>query len=315
MQLRFLFISLAIYCTFGQENERPVVGILTQPTSSTGLPKFEEMGYYYIPSSYVKWIESAGGRVVPIPYDADQETLKKIFNSINGLLYPGGDVDLPGSVYLENSIFLYKLALEANDKGDYFPIWGTCQGFEELLIMTSGNTSVLERFDAEDYGLPLQFTPHAANSKLFRYISPELFHHFEVAPLTENLHEQGITPEGFNANGLSNFYTILSTNLDRNGKEFISTMEAQRYPIYSTQWHPERNQFEWDSKEPIDHSLPSLQCVQYLANFFVQETKKNNHQFTPVYYDLIDKYCATYTMDVYRYYVTCYLWNQTQVKN
>jgi len=30
------------------------------------------------------------------------------------------------------------LAIEANDKGDYFPVWGTCLGFE-LLLLASAN--------------------------------------------------------------------------------------------------------------------------------------------------------------------------------
>jgi gamma-glutamyl hydrolase len=29
------------------------------------------------------------------------------------------------------------------------------------------------------------------------------------------------------------------------GKAFISTMEAKTVPMYGTQWHPERPQFEW----------------------------------------------------------------------
>jgi len=40
----------------------------------------------------VKFIESAGAQVIHIPYDADVKTLKHIFNSINGILFPGGEV-------------------------------------------------------------------------------------------------------------------------------------------------------------------------------------------------------------------------------
>jgi hypothetical protein len=43
------------------------------------------------------------------------------------------------------------------------------------------------------------------------------------------------------------------------GVEFVSTMEAYNYPIYITQWHPEKVQFEWDSEEGINHSYPSIQ--------------------------------------------------------
>lgn len=45
-------------------NNRPIVGILTQPTSG-GLRKY---GSSYIAASYVKFIESGGGRAVPVLY-------------------------------------------------------------------------------------------------------------------------------------------------------------------------------------------------------------------------------------------------------
>lgn len=45
------------------------------------------------------------------------------FNSINGMLIPGGSADLkPGHPFYDATQYLFKLALEANDKGDYFPV-------------------------------------------------------------------------------------------------------------------------------------------------------------------------------------------------
>lgn len=41
--------------------------------------------------------------------------------------------------------------------------------------------------------------------------------------------------------------------------EFLATMEAKDYPIYITQWHPEKPQFEWDPEECINHSYLSIQ--------------------------------------------------------
>lgn len=75
---------------------------------------------------------------------------------------------MPGSLYYNNSQYLFDLIIQANDRGDYFPIWGTCQGFEQLAMLASGNLSILNNFDAEDISLPLIFTEEAATSKLFR---------------------------------------------------------------------------------------------------------------------------------------------------
>jgi gamma-glutamyl hydrolase len=48
----------------------------------------------YIAASYVKFVESAGARVVPIKINQSQEYYKKMFYATNGLLIPGGAVSL-----------------------------------------------------------------------------------------------------------------------------------------------------------------------------------------------------------------------------
>ena len=51
----------------------------------------------YIAASYVKFVESAGGRVVPVLTNQDEAYYEMIFNSTNGLLLPGGDVSVSKS--------------------------------------------------------------------------------------------------------------------------------------------------------------------------------------------------------------------------
>jgi len=55
----FLVQALAIY------NERPIIGILTEPFS--GDP--DNYTKNYIAASYIKFVEGAGGRVVPLQWD------------------------------------------------------------------------------------------------------------------------------------------------------------------------------------------------------------------------------------------------------
>ena len=64
-------------------NDRPIVAVLAQDVTLKG----EELSY--IAASYVKYIESAGGRVVPILTTFDTTTIKHLFTCINGLLIPG----------------------------------------------------------------------------------------------------------------------------------------------------------------------------------------------------------------------------------
>eukprot|EP01113_Clastostelium_recurvatum_P028351 TRINITY_DN34307_c0_g1_i2.p1 TRINITY_DN34307_c0_g1~~TRINITY_DN34307_c0_g1_i2.p1 ORF type:complete len:194 (+),score=23.11 TRINITY_DN34307_c0_g1_i2:22-582(+) len=144
-------------------NERPIIGILSQPVSATDNRAF-------IIASYVKWIEGAGARVVPIFYNSTTAELTKIFSSINGLIMPGGEQPLnPGHVFYSTSISLYGMARDANGRGDYFPVWGTCQGFQFLNIAASTlkNESVLGTFNSWDYSWPLDFTPEAKTSRIY----------------------------------------------------------------------------------------------------------------------------------------------------
>ncbi|XP_072032922.1 gamma-glutamyl hydrolase-like [Amphiura filiformis] len=98
--------------------------------------------------------------------------------------------------------------------------------------------------------------------------------------VTENSHSWSVTTKNFSSNAeLRKFYRILSTNFDDKGVEFISTMEAYEYPIYATQWHPEANQFKWVTDRVVPHSLEAVRASQQMANFFVNEARKNQHKF------------------------------------
>lgn len=45
---------------------------------------------------------------------------------------------------------------------------------------------------------------------------------------------------------------------------------AHDYPIYGTQWHPEKNAFEW-TRPYIPHSSSAVKTTFYMAEFFVSE--------------------------------------------
>ena len=40
---------------------------------------------------------------------------------------------------------------------------------------------------------------------------------------------------------LKEFFEVLSLSQDREGKEFVSSVEAKEYPFYGMQFHPEKN--------------------------------------------------------------------------
>ena len=61
-------------------------------------------------------------------------------------------------------------------------------------------------------------------------------HYSDIAQrynVTYNSHTKGATPDALRADeGVDSMFEIISTNVDANGKEFVSTIEARDYPFY-----------------------------------------------------------------------------------
>lgn len=274
MFILFLFISLINlpFCSSADRNDEPIIGVLAQEVFS---PKPNQTAY--IAASYVKFLEAAGARVVPVMINQTLEEYKTLFSSINGILYPGGGVSIISSGYQRAAKIFLELAIEANKKGDYFPVWGTCLGFEQLMYLTSGKTQ-LSSTNTSGVALPLNFTQEVKGSRMFKAFPPDLLSALSSEPLTENSHHWSLATLTYSTDDdLRRFYKVLSTNTDGN-IEFVSTVEAYDYPVYGTQWHPEKNAFEW-SRPYIPHSPSAVRTTFYMADFFVNEARKNFHRF------------------------------------
>ncbi|XP_035981056.1 gamma-glutamyl hydrolase [Fundulus heteroclitus] len=273
--LSFLLLMSLInlpVCYSADRNDEPIIGVLAQEVFS---PKPNQTAY--IAASYVKFLEAAGARVVPVMINQTLEEYKTLFSSINGVLYPGGGVSIISSGYQRAAKIFYELAIEANKRGDYFPVWGTCLGFEQLMVLTSGK-SQLSYTNTSGIALPLNFTKEVKGSRMFKAFPPELMSALSSEPLTENSHQWSLGTLTYSANEeLRSFYKVLSTNSDGN-IEFVSTVEAYNFPIYGTQWHPEKNAFEW-SRPYIPHSPSAIRTTFHMAEFLVSEARKNFHRF------------------------------------
>mmetsp|Transcript_12087 Transcript_12087/g.18053 ORF Transcript_12087/g.18053 Transcript_12087/m.18053 type:complete len:386 (-) Transcript_12087:168-1325(-) len=288
----------------------PVIGILTQPSynltnSETTPSSTTPINYYYIAASYVKWIESGGGRAIPIPYDASPSLVEELFSQVNGVLFPGG-----GSALSEAARHLWELVLEANSeeegKGDYVPLWGTCLGFEYMVMLAAdaGDSILQSGFDAENISLPLLFTeddslktnqnpsflrktPSSTTTKSQLYSNINLpLSTLTTQNLTMNNHHQGITPTQFHSDhSLSSLFHITTTSIDKSGRTFVSTIESSssnNYPLYGVQYHPEKNAFEYSTfpntnipYESINHSKEGVTLSFEMARFFVGRAQVN----------------------------------------
>eukprot|EP00730_Choanoeca_flexa_P013843 TRINITY_DN5784_c0_g1_i2.p1 TRINITY_DN5784_c0_g1~~TRINITY_DN5784_c0_g1_i2.p1 ORF type:complete len:307 (+),score=84.73 TRINITY_DN5784_c0_g1_i2:1-921(+) len=267
----------------------PVIGILTQSSPS------------YIAASYVKYLESAGARVVPVFHTSTESELKSLFSKLNGILIPGGGADLSdfSKPFLSTANYTMSLALEANDKGDYFPVWGTCLGFETLAVVVAQDPVVLTGgYLSENLPLPLQLTAAAKTSRMFAKLSEEIYQAMQTENLTMNYHQQGVPSTTVTSNDkLDNFFTILSTNVDQAGKEFVSTFEGKHYPVYGTQWHPEKNTYEFGQGQNTLHTSHAIELTFDMAHFFVDQARQSQHVYSEeeLSKDIIWNYTPIYT--------------------
>jgi gamma-glutamyl hydrolase len=221
---------------------------------------------------------------VPVDYHASNSEIDALVQNLNGFFFPGG-----GSSYPSSAAYLYKKVIESNKNANFLPLWGTCMGFQWLLISQSGDGNILDPdqgvLDSYNYSIPLDFTTAASSSRLFSKASTFIMETLAKENVTMNNHHYGIYPEHFaNTASLSSFFSVLSTNQDRQGVSFVSTIEAFDYPIYGTQWHPEKNTFEWGKtngipNEAINHSPSAIAVAQYTADFFVQQARKSSHRY------------------------------------
>lgn len=119
---------------------------------------------------------------------------------------------------------------------------------------------------------------------MYGFMPDSILNIFSTEPVTMNNHQMGVPPSAFaESAGLVSNFNILSTNVDRQGNPFVSSMEGKAgLPIYTTQYHPEKVQFEWRPDEVINHSLDSIMANHYLALFFVNQTKSNTRSFPSV---------------------------------
>uniref|UniRef100_A0A8C7STF1 folate gamma-glutamyl hydrolase n=1 Tax=Oncorhynchus mykiss TaxID=8022 RepID=A0A8C7STF1_ONCMY len=201
-------------------------------------------GSSYIAASYVKYLESAGARVVPIRYV---------------LLLPGGGVDLQTSQFSRLSkiflLLLFHARVLSSRPTDYFPIWGMCQGLQQMTVLTS-NKNLLTPTETKAVALPFTFTPGQRQHCAF---PRDLLLSLSEDNITSKFHSWSLSLQ------LQHFYTFLPWK----------GLYTNRYPFYAVQWHPEKSPFEWVDKPGMVHSAASVRASFYTAHFFVSEVKNN----------------------------------------
>jgi len=263
------------------EARHPVVGVLTKPVDERDPSKGSFVG-----ATIVRYIESGGLRVVPLLYDLNATAADALLDKLNGVVFTGGGVTLKrGTPYVATAQRAFDRASHTAPGAAPFPIFGVCLGFELSCILAADDESVLtvDKFDAEGLPLPLELTGDAQGSAMLGDAPAPLLTAFVTRNMTLNDHVCGVLPETYRSNArLSKFFRVLSTNRDRKGLEFISTIESRDQAstaVYATQWHPECNSQLWIDSLGTDHSPDAVWGAAWILRPFVRAAQANTNSF------------------------------------
>lgn len=275
----------------------PVIGVLSQKTNG----KMTKFGHSYIAASYVKYLEMAGAQVYPVMDSWDAEKMNRTLHSLNGILIPGGAQLFPNSKFYEASKFIYDWVTHRNQNGMYFPLWGTCLGFEVILAVQANLTEDIRFTCSAHMPNNLTIEDGAQDSKMLQNIDSVLYEAVQSQKIVYNAHGFCVSPDMIlkDDGPLHNSFNLLATNWDATGQKYVALVEHKKLPIYASQFHPEKNGFEWSIYVDIPHSQNAIYFMQYLANFFVSEASQNKNEFDDVkefYRNNINNFSPVYTL-------------------
>ena len=199
------------------------------------------------------------------------------------------------------------MAKDMNDAGKHFPIWGTCLGMQEMSTwpFTPRQNPVGSCAGTEDVCLPLNFTADAKTSALFGSMPSYLWDVLGKENVTPNFHRSCLRTKTYaSSKELTSFYSVLTTNLDSNGVQFVSSYEARKYPFFGVQFHPEKIDALHAPDQHVVRSLNATLTAQYFGNFLVQQASKNNNSFNSLDEEarfMINSYQSSFS-SFYEYY-------------
>lgn len=127
------------------------------------------------------------------------------FNFLRILLPGGATWFNQSNGYAEAGGHIYDIAQDLNDQGDYFPVWGTCLGFELLTYLSANGNEHRAHCSSTNQALPLVFKEDYKASRLFKNAPESVVKILESEAVTANFHQYCVT-EKVKIASIYNFY-------------------------------------------------------------------------------------------------------------
>lgn len=260
---------------FNKNHVNPIIGVITMPV----VDKYKTKVTSYLPSSYVKWIESSGARVVPLQYDLPKPILKALLSQINGVLLIGGDVEnkkyhnmLDSKIYTGFCKYIYDYVKEQNDLGNYYPIFGICLGFQTLAMLGYFNTAAEIDKDFVNHEILGKYKKFESTNLTFENTNTRLKSIFTKEEQNQ-LKKNNCIVHSHNFSVKTHKIKHIVTDVSKQGK-FSLMFEYKKYPFYGVLFHPEKVLYDWEDKN-IPKEYFATMLSQKLSIYFINECRKN----------------------------------------
>jgi len=275
--------------TEGQEHFRPVIGILTQPVPPAKKDLFPYTSYL---SEYnLEFIRMGGGTPVPIEYDLPEDKLYALLDSINGVFFTGGAVELINRQTGETSnyyktakkIWQYSKRLQ-DEQGVKFPLLGVCQGLQLLAyLVAEDRLGVLETLPMVNERVLVNWLSDPLESTLFSSFSERTLSAMEKDFQVMHFHSFAVTLDSIEKHPLiQENYDVLSYIVDpQSSKQVVNSIQAKNYPHYAVMFHSEFILIDYLNEKGtfnLEDNEQTRAICSSLARFLVEEAAQNEHR-------------------------------------
>ena len=97
-----------------------------------------------------------------------------------------------------------------------------------------------------------------------------------------NSHSYGLDPAKFDTDeGLGGMFKLTSISYEPEGEQrpFTATMESDKYPLFGTQFHPEKTITMFNDNSGVNHSWTSEKLNRHFADYFMTLARQNPNSF------------------------------------
>jgi GMP synthase-like glutamine amidotransferase len=216
--------------------ELPTLGILATPYINSNNKDLRE---YVFDKRLLKLLAKKKINYIIIPYNVTKTKLNGLLNSLDGLIFPGGQIgnfynNKFYKAYFKIQKFLMKRAQHINLVTRPFPVLGICNGYENMMLIER-NYNITKNHIKKTFINVKSYKNYKARLFSIKYKSNGLNKTKKI--IHNNL--LALDPKTNIGD-----YKLIATSLDKNNREFIGIVKHNSYPFFGFQGHPEVNNGE-----------------------------------------------------------------------